>query len=491
MKELIRQKAFLEDSYVVRQKLAREMLLHQPILTALNDHVRVSTMTRSEIVENHLPDLAALHSCIGDSLSRSDYQGLWEQHRSFHNLELSFYLAILAVESMHNSESWKYWSGHPRQYSQQSAVPLDEKTLAIRDDVWRDQWLRVMFRVALFIPIGYLVSHSVIVASSRSPDSGYPTPPPWSPVSEDLDQYQERWGKAFVHPTRYRIAPRLISYATYLRYFGSTSSEVPRLAQAEADFFADQPHPDNPLRQEWFKVLRTFLKTQFSADITNDNAFPYWWVNTINHTFAGSSDFDPIRCVMTAESCSRWRQLQSDASAPPSENDILLETEAVKSSDEDVPSDSDDVLLSGLPSAVAASIRLLRELYAAGELTANQGGAVFQCYMDRVHIVVPWFWQQLVNRIPNSISEDEFRAAYFSAGLLGIDTLDEGDTVLEIFPQDALKRLGKCKLTPLSELGEQLLFPGGVPFSSNPDLRVWQSRARPSDLTSASQHSSV
>jgi hypothetical protein len=271
--------------------------------------------------------------------------------------------------------------------------------------------------------------------------------------------YLECWGEARVTKAERFIAPREISHAAYLRLFGPAYGEIPRLALAEADFFSDRPNDQNPIWKAYRRALQHVLSGNRHFEL------PYWWAYAVNHEFMAEPGF------------SQWRtHLNGQMRSGPTVDSSVGST-SENSDNRSLESDSKDAILKDCDSMVDLACAVVRDQFELGRFTANTGGCVFQGFGGRSHIVVPRFWQLVCAHVAQvGLTPEILESSFMKSGLLQSE--NDGPRVLSftIVKFQSKKRLGKCRVIPLSGKGERMLFPDGVPFADNVDLVACSSR---------------
>ena len=428
-----------------------------PIAKLMTYQDKASAIPRKEIDLEYLPELAPIESCLGKDLCRSVLHGDFRQSEPLHNLEFTLYVALRSLEFLYESDKrWTSWSGMPP--SDFNSVD-DAET---ENRYWRLTWMRTAFRCIACMPIGYIISQVAFRGSVRGA-------PSWSPANEDMIDYAEKWGDPKVTKTDFYIDPRETSLLTYARLFGGRRGDVPMLAHAEADFFSDKPNRHNPIWRAYHRALNHVLAGRRYLPL------PYWWSYAINHEYIADSDFVPLRAQLQCRdgfSFGEMRQTIGDPSQDKAESG-----EQVVEPEQPVAQSSVTTPLSPI---LENACTVARDRFAANEFTANAGGCVFQGIAGRVSLVVPWFWDKLANHIGNpSLTAERLHQAFADAGLLE-NGLNAREQHFAIVKPGTGRRLGKCRTLPLSPMGQQLLFPEGVPFGDNPDLEPMAAKNRAS-----------
>jgi hypothetical protein len=457
-----------EDRYITRnQKDRRDEILarHSTIKDLITYNDDVTNISTEEIRDYYLPDIVQVHRCIGDDLSRSIHEGVLSQPSAANHLEMVIYIALRSIEALNaNPNSWTSVSGKPESVLSPSTLASIEPLSITADDYFRIAWLRALFRCVLCMPIGYMVSHT----SLRGSD---PSSPSWSPASQDIVDYIDRYGPVLVGNSQsehghVQLSPRLISFSTYLRLYERSPSEIPMLSLFEADFFADKPSKRNPLYIAFNDAMKHVFYDRFYTK------FPYWWVLAINHHFIRDENYSPIECVVTAEAGKEWRKYLPEVlrQAQLDENE-----EESPDSVSEPPSDAarQPQSQTDLLPLVSASVKLCHELYIKEDFRANCGGAVYQRYSGDTYIVFPLFFNRLEAALNRpAVTYDKIHMAFIQDGLLDASATDAPETAFEIIRSGTTKRLGKVRGLKLSDTGVSLLFPDGVPFGDNADLKL-------------------
>ncbi|MEI2419314.1 hypothetical protein V6O07_03505, partial [Arthrospira platensis SPKY2] len=170
---------------------------------------------------------------------------------------------------------WREWSTSGRDFIKLGKHMIAGLPAISPEQVLRVEWMRVLFRAALCMPIGYLVSHT----SWRVNTTGMG----WSPADEDLPTFEElEGGTAKVLRIGTALDPRTVSHATYRRLFPNPLLRVPGISLALCDFFSARPNPSNPLYRGWHTAMHYFFYERFYPRL------PFWWVTAINHHFCRS-----------------------------------------------------------------------------------------------------------------------------------------------------------------------------------------------------------
>jgi hypothetical protein len=408
---------------------------------------KTSHIESDELDFEYLPEFAPYQRCIGEELGRSQIAGTFHQPDVVHNLELTLYVALRSIEELNAKNAlWHRWSGRPK-----DVIPDEDPELM--EEVWRRTWLRTLFRVALCMPLGYLVAQTAF-------RSDKPNAPRWSPASLDYEDYEAKWGKPLVHPSEITLAPRPVSYAAYIRLYGANSDNIPMLSMAESDFFADRPNEHNPLAICFARAIRHIIANREHLQL------PFWWAFAINHVRVADPDFVPL-----ASNIRTRKSLRAVSKVSPETQDTMQP----QTPKPDEPSTS--AKTPGSP-IVQQACRVISQQFQQKNFTANQGGAVFQIYNGRVHLVVPAIWQKLVPLlgIPN-LTPTKLHQDFVASGILAVESVDAAETVFNIIKPGKKNRLGKCRTLPLSDYGETVIFPGGLNLNDNEDLVLSESSA--------------
>lgn len=444
-------------------------------LLAHND--RTTNIPITEINRLYLPELMIIEDCMGPELSVSHHDGDLNQPSVVHHRELSLYVALRAIESLNtNPKWWLLWSG--------------QQDDTVKHEEWRRAWMLALFRCTLSMPIGYLVSHTALQSTGSNPRS-------WQPCAENLPSFSSVHGPVRVTKSNRRVAPRMVSFSTYLRIFERSPIDVPMLSIAEADFFSDRPNSDNPLYKAFDYAMKHVFYDRFYLRL------PYWWVLVLNHHFVRHEGYTPIECVIRRGYGLPWNEntagAKPEAQTAPvvTQQDPWSATQAGPGKQipspapmlqidpiepivtaQDIPSSR---LLDKAPAKesntplnplVAASLEIVRDRIASGVFTANCQGAVFHGVEGQTLLVVPLFWKILATHLNKpGVLPENLSQAYVEAGFI----LKPPGCALErdfaIYPSGVTKRVGKVRGVTLSIDGRDSLFPDGVPFGDNTDLR--------------------
>jgi len=431
----------------VRRKIAHQLRNRKDLSRLIEHHRRVTNIAKTEISETYLPDLLPIERCLGDSLSSSRWNGVLFKPGLESHLEISLYVALRTIESL-NTDAQQYW--------RLSAMPnLRGEALTKFEQARRVAWLRLAFRCALCMPLGYLVSHTTF----RGPKSPAPS---WSPSAEDFSDYQEKWGVPSASQSPAVLSPRNISQSVYFRLFEPVGPEPDNASLFEADFFRDKPMMNNPLNNAFTTALEHVFYDQIYYRI------PYWWTLLINHHFITRDGFRPITYHLPdyEDDEDRSRQEGLGWTTPTS----ATKKKKLRASDAEPGPTTDEE-----PTAEAALVdhlvRIISEAVDDGSFTANKGGAVFQVYQGGVYVVVPRFWKDLSQRLNRpDVSPEALHQLFVDKGLLGVQTIESPETTFEIRPATANRRLGKVRSLPLSKHAVQRLFGDRRPFADNDDL---------------------
>jgi len=461
-----------------------ESLESREDLSRLIDHTkRVTNISWRDLTRYFLPDIQPVENCLGSDLCHSRWHGFGSRPGLADHLEVSVYVALRTLETLNFEGYWKKWSGLSK-HSLPKGSDLSPEALASLDAEWHRSWLKTAFRCALCLPIGYLISQTVIRGhAGRAPG--------WSPIEQDLDDYISKFGEVtFSTSETERISPKLVSVCTYHRLFDlSHARGVPMLSLAFADFFRDKPSIENPIAIAFHDALKHCFYDRIY------DRLPYWWCLLLNHHFLYDEDYVPVSCTLPSEFAPKPRLItrgteldtQPVSSPSPSASDVP-EAPSMAFSDSQTSPDS-DVLLSPSPDSSGDSPRSLSPLtqrciqnciasVASGDYRINTGGALFQAVNRHVYLVVPLFWQTLAADLAQPGVTAETIHQRFVADLLVCPASSESEeATFEIYKAELNKRLGKVRGLPLTALGLRLLFPNGFTYGNNPDLRPLRSAA--------------
>lgn len=437
-----------------------DLMLHlradAAISRVIDHHIKSSNLPSGDLQRFCLPEVLPIQLCIGDDLTRSFYQGELKQMSSVHHIELSLQIALTAVEILNSQEMrWRLWAGKVRldDSGPNSTAPSRISELPARH---RAAWVRTMMRAALCMPLGYLVSHTLI--SSRKGLEG------WNPALSDMCDYIAETGKTpNISPSNLSVAPRMLSYATYQRLYGTQAAGSPTLVLAEADFFSDHPSRSNPLRLAWRDAILKILTQKWQLP------FPYWWVLAINHELVGREGFQLLKCEVIDE------LTQASLSAP--EPLELIPSPESKSTNEDSDNAStSNAQQHGKPSDASTSHALLanrvREQIEQGEFKMNCKGAVIHRADGEFFVSHPLFWKLLEASIGDPSKDIEYLTkAFIDAGFVSTQSGELVEKSFAIIPADSNKRAGKFKGVLLTKdfVNQAIIHESSI--ADNPDLR--------------------
>lgn len=479
----------------IRSDLYRSL----PALAPALQYIRDSGEILPEVVhEELLPELAVVEACLGRPISESRFDGEIRQPPAYPHEQISLYMALRACEVLNaNDPWWREWSTSGRDFITPSEHRIAGRPAINAEAVVRMAWIKTLFRAALVLPIGYLVSHT----SWRTKRDGMA----WNPAEEDMAQYRAIHE---VHPEvflmRSIIDPRTVSHATFRRLFPTLPIRIPGLSFALADFFSPVPTPSNPLYLAWHNAMHFFFFER------TYNRLPFWWVTLINHHFCRSETFRPISCVVldtagetdwsppdrsgetkahTAAAYERHAPsdpsgalsavVASEASVPspvseselspppaePAESEPLLEGVQTVFDKHTDPSSPDPISVQPTDPPALSELTLrgvanFSDRAARNLVKINCKGAVLQKYDDTVYLVYPLFFRQLSEFMsaPDATA-DALQQAFADDGLLLSEDGQLFEHYFEIRPPGAARRLGKLRALPLSDIGVDLLFP--------------------------------
>lgn len=443
-----------------------ELMLHlrsdSAIARVIDQHIRSSNLLTGDIQKFCLPEVPPIELCLGSDLLQSFYQAERDlkQMNTVHHLELSLQIALTAVERLNSQDArWRLWAGKVRLNDDgpNSTAPSRISELPARH---RAAWIRTMMRVALCMPLGYLVSHTRI--SSRDGVEG------WNPALNDMCDYIAENGRIpKVMPSNLHVAPRMVSYATYQRLFGTLAAGSPTLVLAEADFFSDHPSRSNPLRLAWREAILKILTQKWQLP------FPYWWVLAINHELVGRGDFQLLKCEVIDE---QTLSTASNQEAEPESSDSMLQAE--ESAELDCPAhhkslDSKDTVEPSPGTATHAVLaNHVRDQIENGVFTINCKGAVIHRSGGQFYISHPLFWKLLESSIGDPFKTIEYlQNAFIEAGFVSSESGSLTERSFGIFPPDSPKRVGKFKGVPLTDVFVGKTIIHETTISDNPDIR--------------------
>ncbi|HRP04887.1 MAG TPA: hypothetical protein PLV87_08250 [Opitutaceae bacterium] len=224
-----------------RARLQRLYLENTNLRPVLDDHKATSEMAPEFVMSVFLPDLFPVESCLGRPLSESRFEGDLTRVDCYAHEEVALYVALRAIEALHaNDPWWRDWSTSGVGIIDPKAHSFAGRTAASPDQVLRVEWMRVLFRASLCMPVGYLVSHT----SWRVHKDGMG----WNPADEDMPEFERlEGGTAKVLRMASVLDARPVSHATYRRLFPRRALRVPGISLALCDFFSPRPNPSNPL----------------------------------------------------------------------------------------------------------------------------------------------------------------------------------------------------------------------------------------------------
>jgi len=179
-----------------------------PALTeTIADHLKEIQLPTGDVESLCLPELLPIQRCLGPELSRSYYQGELKQVATVNHQALSLRIALTAVKRLVSQDArWRLWAGEVRKSDPETGQPGASRIneLPLRQ---RAAWVSTMMRLALCMPIGYMISHTRISASDRVD--------PWNPSLMDLPDYTRLHNRTpKVSVSRLHPSPRMVSYAT-------------------------------------------------------------------------------------------------------------------------------------------------------------------------------------------------------------------------------------------------------------------------------------
>ncbi|TVS17385.1 MAG: hypothetical protein EA417_06960 [Gammaproteobacteria bacterium] len=287
-----------------------------PALAPALQYIRESGELLPEVIHAELlPEISPLESCLGRAISESRFDGEIRQPYAYPHEQIALYMALRACEVLNaNDPWWMEWSTSGRDFITPSEHRIAGRPANSAEEVVRMVWIKTLFRAALALPIGYLVSHT----SWRVKRDGMA----WNPAEQDMAEYRQTHD---AHPEvfvmRSIIDARTVSHAAFRRLFPESLIGIPGLSFALADFFSSAPTPSNPLYLAWHNAMHFFFYERTYRRL------PFWWVTLINHHFCRSETYRPISCVVLDTSGEtdwappdRSVQPQSPAASPPDRN---------------------------------------------------------------------------------------------------------------------------------------------------------------------------
>lgn len=468
----------------LRERLGRLYLENTNLRPVLEHHKATSEMAPEFVLGVFLPDLFPVESCLGRPLSESSFEGDLTRIDCYAHEEISLYVALRAIEALHANDAWwRDWSTSGRNFINPTDHMIAGRIADSPEQVLRVEWMRVLFRACLCMPLGYLVSHT----SWRVHKDGMG----WNPADEDLPDFERlEGGTAKVLRIASVLDARAVSHATYRRLFPDRTLRVPGISLALCDFFSSRPNPSNPLYRAWHTAMHFFFYERFYPRL------PFWWVSAINHHFVRSETYRPITCeISMADGETDWappnhRSPTEPALDQPAPNPAVASpvastpTPPVPASpslpEEPVPPVTPPA--SELPATptpapprlsplTLAAIRDFRDRCGRNMVIANDKGAVLQKHAGSLHLVYPLFFRQLSEFIQRPEATPEaLQAALAADGLLVLSEGEPVEAAFEIRPAGAPRRLGKVRGIPLTPLGQQYLYPEGTKLPDNDAL---------------------
>jgi hypothetical protein len=314
--------------------------------------------------------------------------------------------------------------------------------------------VREAWRYALAYPLGFLTAHHVVENSTVGA--------PWDASASDLLDYSPHQ-RFSVRRSKRALSGLTMSQAIYGRLFSDPADPNDlRMRRMVWDAFAYEPNRENPLFRAWQHALLKLI-TQYRGI-----CLPYWWEQCINQALRTRKDFVPLSYDATnhlppPSSGATGPTVPAAVTSPPP----LRETP---------PEGQDEEPPAGLG---VRALMVARQRFADGVFVANTKGAYFHVVRGRLHLVVPGGFESLAAHVSSALDHAELTRALKDEGLIEPDP-ESG--LLErqwgIYPADLVptKLVARVKLTRFSREAERMLFPDGLPFADNRDLRAGGSR---------------
>jgi hypothetical protein len=426
-----------------------------------------------------MADLHRVEACMGPALFRGRYPGHPDQSRVHHCIA-SVVFASFAMARLKTSGKLNPWTSDHG---------------LVGEPLWR----RLVWRLALVLPVGYIVSDHALKGDCVS----------WNPAIADLPT-----GLSMaLHPSNRTVAPKPVSLATYLRLFPSDAlPSDPMITFAVIDAFAERPNRDNPLADAILATARMF------ASEHQHLSFPYWWNSLLNDAVHGTAlsthVLSPLASTRTSIEDTRLaapptRDVARAAAAPPPTPVPPPSPTAVPSSvstdapfeparvpapppapapaplpaptPTHIPPHPVAVTPPRAPPVVANSddelihraLQTVRHAVANALLRVNGSGATFHVLNGRLHMVAPGG----VNRIADHMAAPgeapalapRLLAALQSGGWLDREPSGDWETRWTLRNQSR-PRLVVMRLYRFSADAQAWLYPSGLRFSDNADL---------------------
>ena len=372
--------------------------------------------------EELLPQLTPIVLCIGDELARGIHRGALETRAGVPHLELSTYIALKSVLTLHSTRAWEAWSGMDEHIRQKELLTDEDKNFE-KESV-KLHWYKTMMTLALALPIGYMHSHTY----ARTTESELS----WTPAVDNLSDYTTTPEKLLFVETKRDISPKQISQRVHHRLFDQPPN-IGGLLNAEMDFWSPGPNKDNPFYKSMKRALTQALK---HYELVNPINLPFWWVGLYNQMLR-SDDFVPL---------SYYTYVDNKSSA----KDDPVKTEPIdtSTSEKGPTTDADETI----PERVRSLLEWVNSEINKGEILINQNKALLHQYKGQVCVVYPQFYDQCASLRADLYSDSKKLSSIMIENKLVHDEIN----YYEFRAQG--KRRGTVNLQPLTDLGRHLVL---------------------------------
>jgi hypothetical protein len=378
--------------------------------------------------------------CLGPALCESRIPGTLHREQPVSHVNVALSVAAQSVFIITADSSYRAW-----QQAQSSGIT------AI--------WSRAMWRFALTLPLGYVVSRHSVRVNTNSPT--------WNPALQDLPEYTN--GPAFnVLDSARSLAASTISFATYYRLFAEDIPTDPMLSFALADAFCATPNPDNPLAGAFRRALHKVVAPHRHL------RYPYWWVLLHNEQLAHRDDFRPLHINAPAAGAPPTSPPAPTANRPsrsfpvPAQpNPALSDSNAAAADLSESPADAPD------PDPVAlAALEVARSCIDQKIFLVNCKGALFHVLDGALHLVVPAGWDRLAAQMQRpGLDGQRLESLMMSSGLVFPDPTSRQFRIrAEFRPANNGPAVGVTTLSRLSDSATAVICPAGIAFPDNPTL---------------------
>lgn len=404
----------------------------------LDEAYSFSPEPRDLFEQHYVTAFERVQRCFGDALFNSRIPGAIHREQPISHAGVSLAVATQSMFILNGDSSYRAW-----QQGQST-------------DITR-AWSRALWRYALILPVGYVVSRHSVRASSSAPS--------WNPALNDLTDYAAQQPFSVLDSNR-TLSASSIAFATFQRLFPDAASFDSMLAFAVADAFSPQPNVDNPIASAFRRALHKVISHHRHL------VYPYWWCFLHNDHLAQRDDFRPLyvnrsRPVpvpspppVDASQTARPADVAAQPSAPPQPAAPVV-VAAPRPASEPPPVDP----------AVIAALEAAAQAVNEGIFKVNCKGALFHVIDGALHAVVPAFYDRVAAHLgrPGVDGEALQRLMRQSQAVL---SEGEAEPQFRIYFRAPGKPapVGTAHVVRLADSAARVVLPALATYSDNPAI---------------------